>query len=128
LLRIAEECDPRRHVQPRGEDRDREPRGQHDVLAGPWVKQGRIVRAQWVGDRRRLRTGHHRQKRRECDNCECPDYLLFVHNSSLPMYGIRNGSWFYETKRPALPGLNCRSGWPNTLLYISPSVGTVCVP
>ena len=38
LLCIAEECDPRRHVQTLGEDRDLEPRGKNDVLASTWVK------------------------------------------------------------------------------------------
>jgi hypothetical protein len=32
-----------------------------------------------------------------------------------------------EQKKPAHPG-SYQSGWPQTLLCISPSVGTVCVP
>jgi hypothetical protein len=31
-------------------------------------------------------------------------------------------------KKASTPGLNCQSGWPQTLLFISPSVGTVPVP
>jgi hypothetical protein len=33
-----------------------------------------------------------------------------------------------RNKKASTPGLNCQSGWPQTLPFISPSVGTVPVP